>query len=1145
MEKYVTVHTSLEPERLTYKIKDDTFAEDILIKCCRELKIGPICRHVFALRIRNGEEFISPGVVLALSQTTEFELRIRFKLPAGKSFRKLDLNAYNYYFHQVRNDIIDNRISDISYDKYKDELVGLAVTDMYRVIVETGNNREVIENDYKTFIPKEIKKRHYFRVKKLIRNSLTTLINCNYNSERVRSAYLSNFEDMAPNYLCEQYEALIDDAGKNERRVILIVDPYHRDQPGLRCCYDGKSEYHHLCSIEELCFISVNMKSFDAEISRKSGIPIYLRFETEKSFLSFMGLLDGYYRLMVIWTFNLCNNFQTPSLQSLNAIKCHGPVGGEFSYAKLSEKRNNEEGCFILRESETAYDTYYMDVCTNKSSKPTSYKIEMKGPEDYIFDGGMSYPSIKQLIASLRQPDSSIALKECLPPSEYDDSPLLLCKTVDESVDVFGFNISGSVRDMNLNQPNCINTKQLQVYKGRKKEGHRKMTVVYRGVYKYQKNKKMDVALKVLKPEHNSHLPEFLELAGKWAFIHPSAIVKLLGVTMYSPVSMVTEYFPLGTLDQYLRKNIDALQVVDLVEASTCLATAVWHLKEGGIVHGNIRCRKLLVAAHTPSTFCVRLSDPGLPSLPYSSADIPWIPVECYGNVKNARKLPESDMWAMGTTLWEIFSYGSSPPTDNPEEMITFYRKGKRLPMPGGCLNTIYDIMLSCWNVDVHHRKKAQEAVRDINRIWYQVFNSRRVNSYAPVQNHYASLNIDNTEASMSNGSLSVTENLTSLLSMSEASSRVDWMGGVLVNQSNGWGEENQLLINDSRASSSSQLEINSIDVTSILSQLDSRAAPNSEDSVTRLQLEELLELNGKYNVVLNGKIGQGNYGEVYRGTMAPFNDCDRGKGDGQLVAVKKLISTDFTADIHRDFMREITIMQCLKHPNIVEIKGVISEGHEISLVMEYVKHGSLESYLKHYRDILDPYNHLLKFALDIAQGMKYLGERNIVHRDLAARNILVANEFQVKISDFGLAQTIGNNDYYIIKTRRYLPIKWYAPESLRNGKYSTRTDVWSYGVTLFEMFSLGEEPRLRFGCDGAGSDQPGEILWALDQGVRLPCPDPCPKHIYAQLMHPCWKSDPHDRPTFDAICRTILQLRSRDGNNCDLIQFSSGTGSA
>lgn len=285
--------------------------------------------------------------------------------------------------------------------------------------------------------------------------------------------------------------------------------------------------------------------------------------------------------------------------------------------------------------------------------------------------------------------------------------------------------------------------------------------------------------------------------------------------------------------------------------------------------------------------------------------------------------------------------------------------------------------------------------------------------------------------------------------------------------------------------------------------------------------MQGIFELDVDCNVILQGRIGQGFYGEVYKGTLERDNskDCEP-----QQVAVKKLKTRALEADL-RDFEREIEIMKTLKHPNVVEILGVISEP-EVCLVMEFVKHGSLQSYLAIHRESLT-HKRLLGFALDIATGMHYLGKKSIVHRDLAARNILVADEDRVKISDFGLAQVTGKNDYYILQTIRDLPIKWYAPESLRDGKFSPKSDVWSFGVTMYETFGLGEDPKLP-GMGGTGENEEegsAQLLAALETGTRLPCPINCPQTVYVKIMYPCWHLHSHHRPDFATLCNDVRDL--------------------
>uniref|UniRef100_A0A670KEC6 non-specific protein-tyrosine kinase n=1 Tax=Podarcis muralis TaxID=64176 RepID=A0A670KEC6_PODMU len=246
--------------------------------------------------------------------------------------------------------------------------------------------------------------------------------------------------------------------------------------------------------------------------------------------------------------------------------------------------------------------------------------------------------------------------------------------------------------------------------------------------------------------------------------------------------------------------------------------------------------------------------------------------------------------------------------------------------------------------------------------------------------------------------------------------------------------------------------------------------------------------------------LGKGNFGSVELCRYDPLGDST-----GELVAVKRLQQS--TSEHRADFEREIAILRSLHHDFVVAYRGVCCNRgrNSLRLVMEYLPNGCLRNYLQKNRERLD-LRKLLLYAWQVCKGMDYLGSQRYIHRDLATRNILVENENHVKIGDFGLAKILPQDkEYYVVREPGQSPIFWYAPESLSDNVFSQESDVWSFGVVLYELFTYGSKscsPSEEF-LRMLGHSKPPmivcQLLELLKQSQRLPSPPNCPAEVSPQ----------------------------------------------
>uniref|UniRef100_A0A3Q2R269 non-specific protein-tyrosine kinase n=1 Tax=Fundulus heteroclitus TaxID=8078 RepID=A0A3Q2R269_FUNHE len=262
-------------------------------------------------------------------------------------------------------------------------------------------------------------------------------------------------------------------------------------------------------------------------------------------------------------------------------------------------------------------------------------------------------------------------------------------------------------------------------------------------------------------------------------------------------------------------------------------------------------------------------------------------------------------------------------------------------------------------------------------------------------------------------------------------------------------------------------------------------------------------------DIVVGRILGEGFFGEVHEGVYKSPS------GERTRVAIKTC--KDCSAEVKEKFLSEADLMKNLDHPHIVRLIGVI-EVDPVWIVMELYEHGELGNYLVEQQYILTTAQ-LTQYCLQICKALAYLEGLNMVHRDIAVRNVLVASAECVKLGDFGLSRYIDEQEYYKASVSR-LPIKWMAPESINFRRFTSASDVWMFGVCVWEIFSMAQQPFFWL--------ENGQVINQLESGVRLQKPQTCPPTIYGLLTR-CWAYEPHSRPTFGELVRSFSEIHKME----------------
>ncbi|XP_046871688.1 tyrosine-protein kinase JAK2 [Hypomesus transpacificus] len=1049
-------------------------AEQICIEAAKECNVSPLHCTLFGLFRERDSIWFPPNHVFQLDESSSEEVvfRIRYYFPgwyssgASRAYRYgvtkgsespvLDDFIMAYLFAQWRSDFVNGWVKISNSHESQEESLGMAVLDMMQLAKEKHMSPLDIYNatSYKSFLPKDMRahiqdcnfltrKRIRYRFKKFIQQ----FSQCRATARDLKLKYLISMESLERAFYTERFQVREPSAGQ----VTITVAADHGIQWSRDKHKNSEQDLQTYCDFPDVTDISIkqankegSMESRVVSINKQDGKTLELEFPCLAQALSFVSLIDGYYRLTTDAHHYLCKEVASPKLVEAISCHCHGPISIEFAIHKL-QKSGNKYGLYLLRCSPKDFNKYFLtfavrvyDVVDYKHCQITRSpcgEVNLSGTK-------RNFSSLQELLTcyqkeTVRSDGIAFQFSKRCPPKSKELSSLLVCRS----------NKGSEVSLSPLLSRHHIS--QMVFHKIKKEDlefndslGQGTFTKIIKGVRKelgdYGEMHQTEVIMKVLEQAQRSYSESFFEAASMMSQLSHKHLVLNYGMCVCGEENiMVQEFVKFGSMDMYLKKNKNSVNIRWKLEVAKQLAWAMNFLEEKNIAHGNVCLKNVLLIREedqkTGNPPFIKLSDPGISItvLPKEilTERIPWVAPEC---IEDPGCLSlAADKWSYGTTLWEICSGGEKPlgTLDNSKKKL-FYGDHHQLPAPKW--TELANLITSCMDYEPSFRPTFRAVIRDLNSLFTPDYE-------------------------------------------------------LIV--------ESDILPNRTGASS-----------------LLSGAFENGEPA----QFEER-------HLIFLQQLGKGNFGSVEMCRYDPLQD-----NTGDVVAVKKLQHS--SAEHMRDFEREIEILKSLQHENIVKYKGVCySAGRRnLRLIMEYLPFGSLRDYLIKNKERIDQ-KKLVHYTSQICKGMEYLANKRYIHRDLATRNILVESELRVKIGDFGLTKVLPQDkEYYMVKEPGESPIFWYAPESLTESKFSVASDVWSFGVVLYELFTHSDKnlspPAMFMGM--MGNDKQGQLIVyhlieLLKSGSRLPQPLQCPPEIH-EMMQECWDNDPCSRPSFKELALRV-----------------------
>uniref|UniRef100_A0A2K6P919 Tyrosine-protein kinase n=1 Tax=Rhinopithecus roxellana TaxID=61622 RepID=A0A2K6P919_RHIRO len=1113
-------------------------AEEVCIHIAHKVGITPPCFNLFALFDAQAQVWLPPNYILEIPRDASLMLYFRMRFyfrnwhgmnpqepavyrcgPPGteassdqtaQGMQLLDPASFEYLFEQGKHEFVNDVASlwELSSEEeihhFKNESLGMAFLHLCHLALRRGVPLEEVakKTSFKDCIPLSFRRQirqhsalTRLRLRNVFRRFLQDFQPDRLSQQMVMVKYLATLERLAPRfgtervpvchlrllaqaegepcYIRDSGEAPTDPgpesaAGPPTHEVLVtgtggiqwwpVQEEVNKEEGSSggsgrnpQASLSGKKAKAHkaigqpvdrlreplwayFCDFRDITHVV--LKERCVSIHRQDNKCLELSLPSRAAALSFVSLVDGYFRLTADSSHYLCHEVAPPRLVMSIQDGIHGPLLEPFVQAKLRP----EDGLYLIHWSTSHPYRLILTVAQRSQVGPGSPLSSRLGPLCWRAGAGPS-PAFGNLgppwpgtTASLCPP----SMTSHLPP---ETSNLIIMRGA-----------RASTRTLNLSQLSFHRVDQKEITQ-LSHLGQGTRTNVYEGRLRVEgsgdpEEGKMDdedplvpgrdrgqelrVVLKVLDPSHHDIALAFYETASLMSQVSHVHLAFVHGICVRGPENiMVTEYMEHGPLDVWLRRERGHVPMAWKMVVAQQLASALSYLENKNLVHGNVCGRNILLArlglAEGTSPF-IKLSDPGVGLGALSREErverIPWMAPECLPGGPNSLSIA-MDKWGFGATLLEICFDGEAPLQSlSSSEKEHFYQRQHRLPEPS--CPELATLTSQCLTYEPTQRPSFRTILRDLTRL----------------QPH----------------------------------TLPDLADVLIVNP-------------DSSASDPTVFH--------------------------KRYLKKIRDL------------GEGHFGKVSLYCYDPTND-----GTGEMVAVKAL-KADCGPQHRSGWKQEIEILRTLYHEHIVKYKGCCEDQGEksLQLVMEYVPLGSLRDYLPRHSVGLAQ---LLLFAQQICEGMAYLHAQHYIHRDLAARNVLLDNDKLVKIGDFGLAKAVPEgHEYYRVREDGDSPVFWYAPECLKEYKFYYASDVWSFGVTLYELLThcdSSQSPPTKF-LELIGITQ-GQmtvlrLTELLERGERLPRPDKCPCEVY-HLMKNCWETEASFRPTFENLIPILKTVHEK-----------------